>query len=135
MGINIFHIFWIVPLWIIISFAVCLLTKTVLLRWPGPTQKIRRYWPFVFISILVELIVYHVFDPSSAAEGIFWVPPLHYANLALGTPAFMLFVFDECFRAKGERRFLIVVPVIFLCLPISLLHNLHDIYTGLTHIR
>ena len=95
MGSGILHLFWLIPLWLLVSLVICRLTSEAIVRWPAVVKKIRRYCPFVFVSIVVELIVFRLFDASSAADSIFWVPPLHYLNITLGVPAFMLFFFER----------------------------------------
>jgi hypothetical protein len=130
---NFFHLLWVLPLWFAIAGIVCVLSAKAVVKWPTEVRKLRRFCPYVLIAVLVELTVFHFFDPASAADGIFWLPALHYLNLIFGVPAFMLLCFEWCFRAKGRRRVLILIPICFLCVPVILLQKLHATYAGIYH--
>lgn len=133
MGSGILHLIWLIPLWFLSALVICRLISLAVMRWPDKAKKIRGYCPYVFISILVEVIVYRVFDASSAAQGIFWVPALHYLNRVLGVPAFLLFFFERFFRTTGERSVLLLIPVFAFPVPIVLLQTLHEMYRGVYH--
>ena len=130
---NFFHLLWMIPLWYVLAFVACLAASTAIVKWPATIKKIRRFCPYVFVSVFIELAVFHFFDAASAADGIFWVPPLHYLNLIFGVPAFMLMFFEWSFRAAERRRLWLIVPVFFLCAPVLLLQELHDTYIGFSH--
>lgn len=130
---NFFHLLWLVPIWLLASLGICRLTAVAIVKWPAAAKRIRSYCPLVFVGIIVELAVFLVFDAASAADGILWMPVLHYLNVTLGVPAFMLFCFERFFRAAAERSILLLIPVVALPVPIIFLQTLHEMYRGVYH--
>lgn len=131
MGSGFLHLVWYVPLFLLLSLVICRLISAAVTKWPTKTKVIRNGCPYILVSILLEIAVYRIFDPASAAQHIVWVPVLHYLNLTFGVPAFMLFFFERFFRATGERSILCLIPVFAFPIPIIILMTLHEMYRGI----
>lgn len=84
----------------------------------------------MFVSLLLEITVFVVFDPVSAVNGIFWMRAVHCLNQALLVPAFALFFFHRRFLVD-ESPMRLFVPAVSLMIPYWVLSELQLMFSGL----